>query len=64
MSDTRFTETEALLAVLADDYPKAAQLIDGMLPGELQKLSDAATGLALLCTNEQVARQEKRMWGR
>lgn len=58
MSDTRFTETEALLAVLANDYPKAAQLIDGMLPGELRKLAGAATGLALLCCREEVARTE------
>lgn len=48
MSDTQFMETEALLAVMADDAPKAAQILDQMLPGELRELAEAATHLAIL----------------
>jgi hypothetical protein len=56
MADTRFVETEALLAVMADDLPKAAQLLETMLPGELDELIQAATNLAILANRTSMIR--------
>jgi hypothetical protein len=57
MSDTNFLKTEALLAVQADDPAKAAQILEQMLPGELERLREAALNLACLIKNHWYAQE-------
>lgn len=42
---TRFTESEAILAVINDDPYRLAELIEDMLPGEREALAQAAETL-------------------
>lgn len=46
---TPFTETELLLAVTTDDFPRITELLDGMHRGELERLADHAAELERLC---------------
>lgn len=60
MSDTNFLETEALLAIQADDPAKAAQILEQMLPGELEELHEAALNLATLIKAHWYAQEGAR----
>lgn len=42
MTETPYTETEALLAVMNDDWDRCVELLAGMLPGELRRFEDQA----------------------
>jgi len=57
MSDTNFLETEALLAVMEGDLHKAAEILERLLPGELQELMNAARGLVIIANRIIVIRQ-------
>ena len=46
---TRFTESEALLAILSEDPGTARRIVAEMLPGERRALTQAAEELARLC---------------
>lgn len=49
---TQFTESEALLAIQADDRAHASWLVGQMLPKEKTELAIAAARLARLCRGE------------
>lgn len=57
MPDTNFLESEALLAVQADDLPKACQLLEQMLPNELRRLEEAAQNLAYLAAGTRATKR-------
>ncbi len=60
MKPHRWNETDALLFILGEQTEEAQAVLDGMLPGELQRLAGAAHTLAdlALATGREKLRQE------
>lgn len=52
MGDTPFQETNALLAVMADDPDQARRILAEMLPSELSALADACDELSTLVDHQ------------
>lgn len=59
MTETPYTETEALLAVMNGDYERLKFLLDGMLPNELAALTRNSDRLAVEC-GEAILRSRER----
>ena len=51
MTETPYTETEALLAVMNDDWDRCVELLAGMLPGELIRFEEQAYRLHQLISS-------------
>ena len=49
VNPTNFAESNALLAVMSSDEIEAQRILDGLFPGELSHLREAAQRLAEMC---------------